>query len=188
MGYTTKKSLLDAIQRGDEISWFDFYETYRPLIITRGRDFNLNSAELEELCQQVVIDIFKMGKKFKYDPEKGRFRDYLRRVISHNAIDLLRVRKKNGVPLDENMHEIYDPPQKNWDEEWHRHILNQALAILRTQLELVTYQAFELYALKSLSPESVAKFLNIKVNMVYVAKSRALVKLKSIIKKLKEES
>lgn len=86
------------------------------------------------------------------------------------------------------MHEIYDPPQKSWDEEWHRHILNQALAILRTQLELVTYQAFELYALKSLSPESVAKFLNIKVNMVYVAKSRALVKLKSIIKKLKEES
>ena len=187
MGYTTKKSLLDAIQRGDEISWFDFYDTYRPLIITRGRDFNLNPAELEELCQQVIIDIFKMGKKFKYDPEKGRFRDYLRRVISNNAIDLLRARAKNDIPIDENIGVIYDPPQNHWDEEWHRHILNQALAVLRTQLELVTYQAFELYALKSQSPERVAEFLNIKVNMVYVAKSRAMAKLKVIIKKLKEE-
>ncbi len=187
MGYTTKKSLLDAIQRGDEISWFDFYETYRPLILLRGHDFHLNGNELEELCQQVIIDIFKLGSKFKYDPAKGKFRDYLRRVISHNAIDLLRKRPKLQN-LEEETIPFYDPPAKKWDEEWYNHILFQALAILRTQLELVTYQAFELYALKQLPAEKVAAFLNININMVYVAKSRAMQKLKPIIKKLKEEA
>ena len=187
MGYTTKKSLLDAIQRGDEISWFDFYETYRPLILLRGHDFHLNANELEELCQQVIIDIFKQGSKFKYDSAKGKFRNYLRRVISHNAVDLLRKRSKHQS-LDAEEIPLYDPPANTWDEEWYNHILYQALAILRTQIELVTYQAFELYALKQLQPEKVAEFLNISVNMVYVAKSRAMQKLKPIIRKLKEES
>ena len=44
MAYTTKKSLLEAIRSGDEISWLEFYETYRPLIVVRGRDYHLNSA------------------------------------------------------------------------------------------------------------------------------------------------
>ena len=187
MGYTTKKSLLEAIQRGDEVSWAEFYETYRTLIILRGRDFHLTGSELEDLCQTVVIDFFKMGTKFKYDPSKGRFRDYLRRVISRNAIDILRKRKKTD-PLDDGS-DLPDPDTRsqNWDSEWHLHILNQALAVLRTQIELVTYQAFELYALKNQPAEQVAAFLNIKVNMVYVAKSRAMQKLKPIIRKLKEE-
>ena len=187
MGYTTKKSLLEAIQRGDEVSWAEFYETYRTLIILRGRDFHLTGSELEDLCQTVVIDFFKMGAKFKYDSTKGRFRDYLRRVISRNTIDILRKRKQTD-PLDEST-ELPDPDTRsqNWDAEWHLHILNQALAVLRTQIELVTYQAFELYALKNQPAEQVAAFLNIKVNMVYVAKSRAMQKLKPIIRKLKEE-
>ncbi|MBO5959165.1 MAG: sigma-70 family RNA polymerase sigma factor [Lentisphaeria bacterium] len=187
MGYTTKKSLLEAIQRGDEISWAEFYATYRNLILLRGRDYHLTDTELEDLCQTVVIDFFKMGKKFKYDPAKGRFRDYLRRVISHNALDIIRKRRKTE-PLTENI-DLPDPDSRsrNWDTEWHLHILTQALAVLRTQIELVTYQAFELYALKNRSAEDVAKFLGININMVYVAKSRAMQKLKPIIQKLKEE-
>lgn len=188
MGDTIRKSLLDAIQRGDEISWYDFYETYRPLILLRGRDFNLNADELEELCQLVLIDIFKMGDKFKYDPAKGRFRDYLRRVISHNAIDLLRKRPKHRYIEKDDDVSLSDLPSDSWTEEWYNHILSQALSILRTQVEIVTYQAFELYALKQLPVKKVASFLNISPNMVYVAKSRAMQRLKSIIKKLKEES
>lgn len=82
MGYTTKKSLLEAIREGDEVSWFEFYETYRPLIILRGNDYRLSSVELEDLCQLVLLDLFKAGRRFRYDPAKGRFRDYLRRVIT----------------------------------------------------------------------------------------------------------
>lgn len=49
MAYTTKKSLLEAIRSGDEVSWQEFYETYRPLIVVRGRDYRLNVAETDEL-------------------------------------------------------------------------------------------------------------------------------------------
>ena len=32
MGYTTKKSLLEEIRNGNDVSWFEFEQTYRPLI------------------------------------------------------------------------------------------------------------------------------------------------------------
>ena len=37
MAYTTKKSLLRKVREGDEIGWHEFYETYKPLILRRGR-------------------------------------------------------------------------------------------------------------------------------------------------------
>ena len=54
MAYTTKKSLLEAIHEGDEVSWHEFYETYRPLIVVRGRDYKLNVAEIDELEAQGI--------------------------------------------------------------------------------------------------------------------------------------
>jgi RNA polymerase sigma-70 factor (ECF subfamily) len=187
MGYTTKKSLLAAIQNGDEISWFEFYETYRPLIILRGNDYRLSSTELDDLCQSVLLDIFKMGKRFRYDPAKGRFRDYLRRVISHNAIDLIRKRKDRECACTEFPGNLTDMNEAHWQEEWQAHILSQALVILREQVEIGTFQVFELYAIKGEPPEKVARFLGISVSAVYVAKSRAVAKLRKIVEQLREE-
>lgn len=187
MSYTTKKSLLEAIQHGDQVSWSEFYDTYRPLIILRGRDFHLSADELEDLCQMVIIDIFKMGTRFQYDSAKGRFRDYLRRIISNNALDLLR-RRPDNLPLEGNDSEGMENSHENrWEQEWQHHLLKQALMLLRSQVEIVTYQAFELYAVQGQDAEKVAAFLNIKVNMVYVAKSRVLPKLRRIIQRLREE-
>ncbi len=187
MSYTTKKSLLEAIQNGDEISWFEFYETYRPLIILRGNDYRLTPPELEDLCQTVLLDIFKAGKRFRYDPEKGRFRDYLRRVISHNAIDLIRRRKDREYAQGSLIEPPDETNEAHWLDEWQAHILSQALMILRTQIELGTFQAFELYAIKGEPPEKVARFLDIPVGSVYVAKNRAVSKLRKIVEKLREE-
>ncbi len=187
MGYTTKKSLLEAIQNGDEVSWFEFYETYRPLMILRGGDYRLSPEEVEELCQEVLLDVFKTGRRFRYDPSRGRFRDYLRTVISHNAVDLIRKRTPCEAPTSAIVEYSDTVLDEHWREEWRNHILNQALVILRTRIELVTYQAFDLYALKGEQPGDVAKFLNISISMVYVAKNRAMTKLRKIVKELRED-
>lgn len=71
MGYTTRKSLLEEIRSGNNISWFEFEQTYRPLILLRGQDYKLSDLEKEELCQQVLLDIFKGSSNFQYNPEKG---------------------------------------------------------------------------------------------------------------------
>ena len=94
MSFTTRKSLLAKVKAGDEVSWAEFYAAYKPLILLCGQDCMLTDAETDELVLQVMAEVFQkdiVGKYdpdnipdnivFKYDPAKGRFRHYLRRII-----------------------------------------------------------------------------------------------------------
>jgi RNA polymerase sigma factor (sigma-70 family) len=189
MAYTTKKSLLQAIKDGCDVSWFEFYETYRPLILMRGSDYNLSEAEKKELIQEVLLSVSKGNKTFTYDQSKGRFRSYLRKIISRRAVDIIRKRKDNAVSPEilEQYPENNPALDKAWQQEWHAHVLSQALQVLRTKVEPQTFQAFELYVLEEMSAKEVADFLKIKVDMVYVAKSRAIKSLREIMKELPGE-
>ena len=100
MIYTTRKTLLEAIKDGDEVSWHEFYDTYRPLIILHGKDYKLSVEENEELVQMILLEIFHKCKSFHYDRGLGRLRDYLRKIIGRKAVDILRRRKNNLVSVD----------------------------------------------------------------------------------------
>jgi len=188
MIYTTRKTLLEAIKDGDEVSWHEFYDTYRPLIILHGKDYKLSVEENEELVQMILLEIFHKCKSFHYDRGLGRLRDYLRKIIGRKAVDILRRRKNNLVSVDVLNDQLAEESllEQEWESEWQMHVLSQAINILRTQLEPITFQAFELYVINEKPVKDVARFLDISVNMVYVAKSRAVKKLRSIIQELQE--
>lgn len=193
MAFSTKKSLLSRIREGDEISWHEFYRTYFPLIMLRGGDFYLSTPEKDELVQEVLIAIFRHGRKFQYDPAKGRFRDFIRKIIDNKARDILRRRMRDNarfadtgmdsVPAETNKSDL----EQAWEDEWRAHVLKEAMDELKTRLELQGYQAFELYGLKNWPPDKVASFLDMSVNSVYVAKNRAVEKLRAIISELMEK-
>lgn len=193
MAFSTRKSMLSRIRQGSEIGWHEFYRTYLPLIMLRGGDFYLTGTEKEELVQEVLIIIFKNSRTFQYDPAKGRFRDFLKRIIDNKTKDILRKRMRDKarfadaeteeIPSVENESEL----EQAWEDEWRSHVLKQAMEELKTKLEPQGYQAFELYALKNWAPDKVASFLDMSVNSVYVAKNRAMEKLKIIISELAEK-
>lgn len=188
MGFTTCGTLLSKLRKGDDVGWEDFYQTYSPLIALCGQDYGLSPVDIEELIQLTVLAVFN-DTKFLYDPGKGRFRDYLRTIIRHKAIDLKRKNAKRMAESDLDGLDFPDPGNlmnQRWDDEWRKHLLREALAELKTSIEPKTYQAFELYALKEWSPNRVAKFLDISVNSVYTNKNRALVKLREIVKDMEE--
>ena len=193
MAFSTKKSLLSRIRVGSEIGWYEFYRTYFSLIMLRGGDFNLTGIEKDELVQEVLIVIFRNSRIFLYDPQKGRFRDFLKRIIDNKAKDILRKRlKSNARFTDTEMDEIPDLENESeleqaWESEWRSHILKEAMDELKTRIEPQGYQAFELYALKNWPPDKVASFLDMTVNSVYVSKNRAIEKLKTIITELAEK-
>jgi len=188
MAFTTRQSLLLRICKGDEISWDDFYNTYKPLILLRGGDFFLTQTEKEELVQHVTIAFFNTSTYFKYDSSKGRFRDYLKTIINHKAIDIKRKRRNNEISLEECSCDMHDNSNldSRWDEEWQQYLLSQAIEELKNRIEPTTFQAFELYALQNEPPQKVAEYLDISVNSVYVYKKRALDEIRKIIQELNE--
>ena len=203
MAFTTRKSLLAKVRAGDEVSWAEFYAAYKPLILLCGNDCMLTAAESEELVQQVMCEIFQkdiVGKYdpdnipddvvFKYDPAKGRFRHYLRRIIRNQAIKIYHKRNKCASVDDEATKTdglSVDTWERNWNEEWQRHVLAMALAELRGRVQAETYIAFEMYALHERPVKEVAEFLNISISSVYTAKSRCIATLKDIITTLEDK-
>lgn len=185
MAYTTSKSLLNAIRNGDEVSWNLFYETYRPLIVHIGQS-SLNSDEIDDLVQTVIVKVFQSQSRFRYDPSKGKFRNWLGMVIRNSVLDILRKRGTNGS--GEELPEAgEDQFEQQWEEEWRKHLLSQAVEILKTKVNPQTFQAFDLYVLQNMKPEKAAEFLGIEITKVYKAKLRCLTFLKEIISDLRKE-
>ena len=195
MGLTTKPSLLAKIKNGDEISWEEFHQTYRPLIWVRGKQaHDLSDCECDELVQMVMLTYFKKSTSFQYDPARGKFRNFMRRMVDFQAKKLLlkrspgreisygvleNVLQSDSDPLDSP--EEHNDLESHWDSEWRAHVLSQALEELRAHLETTTFQAFDLYVLQGGNPRTVAQFLNISVNAVYLAKHRATKYLERVV-------
>jgi len=194
MPFTTRATLLDKIRLGSGVAWTEFHGIYRPLMLLRGADRGLRPEEKEDLVQDVLVSLFKGQERFCYDPRKGRFRDYLKKIIDRRAFDILRKRKPEQRELDalEADGAILTSTdqqriEENWDRAWQRHLLSQALGMVRTEVTEKTYQAFEMYVVDEVDPKIVADTLHISVASVYVAKNRVLKRLRPILRRLEEE-
>lgn len=200
MAFTTRKSLLAKVRGGDEISWQEFYDAYKPLILLCGGDCGLTQDEKEELVQKVMCEIYSkdiVGKYdpdnvpsnvvFQYDPAKGRFRHYLRKIIHYQAIKIFKQRHDERS-LDAEPHLAQNMlSDEAWDSNWYISVLNQALPELKGRVQPETYLAFEMYALQNRKVTEVAEFLNMSISSVYTAKSRCISTLKEIIKYLEDK-
>lgn len=185
MAYTTDQSLLEAIRNGDGVSWEQFYDTYRPLILFCGKA-HLNPAELDDLMQTVMLKVFQAGKHFSYDRTKGRFRDYLGRIIHNAIVDILRKRPRGEIH-GEPPECAWDSFEAEWQEEWRKHLLTQAMEILKGRVTEKTFQAFDLYAGQGMDPRRVADFLRVDVTHVYKAKMRCSLMLRDLLAELQQE-
>ena len=189
MAFTTRRSLLFAVRRGDEVGWQEFYDMYKPLILLRGGDLRLNRSEREELVQLVMLAFFKSARTFVYDRSKGRFRDYLKRIIHNQACDLLRRRRDGEVSLESVAPQLEELPaeaEARWDAEWSKTLMDQAFEELKHRCNPTTLQSFDLFVRQGLPAKEVAQLLEIRPNAVYQHKARVEAMLREIVRQLDE--
>ena len=178
-----------GVAGNDEGAWRAFVDFYAPLIALRGGDFGLTPQELDELRQNVYVKLFTGGAVAKYLPERGKFRTYLRTIISNCARDLLHARDNLPVPPPEDEDEPLQDPQvdERFEEEWKAFILEKAKEEVRRQVGDVTWLAFDMYALRHLPVAEVAEALKVTPNAVYLAKSHITARLAEAVKQLSQE-
>ncbi len=186
MSYTTRKSLLKGVHDGNEMAWIQFQSFYRPLIRICGHDYKLTEEEMQDLQQEVLYEVFKADVAGKYDSSKGRFRDYLRTIIHRKAFAILKLRMPSDIPAFVT-NESSVSMDEQWEDEWRRFIMENALDELKESVSEKNFMAFDLYANKELPPEKVAEILQITPNQVYIAKTRCTQMLKEIVDKLKND-
>ncbi len=191
--YETNMDLLLQLKSDEtvnrEMGWGIFVDRYGPIICGFARNSGLPSSEADDIMQTVLFNFFKVADRFEYDPSKGRFRGYLKR-ITLNAIRQ-RYRKKREGNLDTHGMKIAEDPRDDleavFDREWAEHLLSEAMTEARPKFEPKTWEAFELYGRRGMSAERTAKRLDMTQESVRHAKSRVMRAVREVVIRLREE-
>ena len=175
---STRLSLLERLkgQPNDQESWSEFVSCYEPVIKKWCQRLGLQEADTNDVSQNVLFRIAKYIKRFERGHD-GRFRSWLKTVVTNAWRDFIKSRKEQGsgdeaiagllqteVARDELLALI--------DEEYEQQLLKDAMAMVRQRVKSSNWLAFEKVAIHGLSAESVSTDLGIPVANVYVAKNR----------------
>ncbi len=187
----TRPSLLVRLRDGgDEAAWREFDQAYRELILRYARHRGLQQADAEDVRQQVLLALSRALLEFRYDPARGRFRDYLGRVVRHAAIRQMR----RPIVVSSELDGLGDAPTGNdeqdplWEREWMLHHLRRAMSTVRRAFEPRSIEVFDALLAGS-EVATVAAAHGLSPQAVHKIKQRIRDRLRELIaEQLKEEA
>ena len=196
----TRQSLLSRLKDlQDQASWEDFFQLYRKLIYSMAIRAGLSQPEAEEVVQETLISVANTIEKFKYDPQRCRFKSWLGLLTrSHIAACFRKRYREKAGPLPDSsgtgtaaVDRLPDPHSFDgdalWEEEWRKHLLAAALERVKRLVSPEQYQLFDFYVLKEVPVLEVARTLEVSVGQIYLAKHRVSKLLKKEVKRLEAE-
>jgi RNA polymerase sigma-70 factor (ECF subfamily) len=177
----TPVSLLERLRRTeDRAAWDRFVELYTPVIYSWAHRVGLQDPDAADLVQDVFVTLLRTMPEFRYDPTRS-FRSWLRTVAANRWRDTCR-RKAAALREGQEPHsdELVGPDTAEtiWEEESRRHLVAQALQLMRAEFEPTTWQACWQIAAEGRAPVEVAQELGITLAAAYTAKSRVLQRLR----------
>jgi RNA polymerase sigma-70 factor (ECF subfamily) len=164
----------------DAASWQTFLDIYAPLVHRYCRRRGLQDADAADVCQEVLAQVARSIRTFEYQPERGRFRDWLGQVTRSKLgrfVHKQRQRERGcGCTVDPEMLDDVAGAEVDaeWTDEFNARVLRASLERIRPHFAVSTWQAFALVWLENRPTREVARELNLAVAAVYVAKSRVL--------------
>lgn len=183
---TTQPSLLERMGNPDDHdAWRRFDARYGSLIVRYGCRRGLELADAEDVRQIVLLNLVRAFRTFRYQPERGRFRSYLGRVVG-NAIHRYRNRPHRSREVLELSGELLtsraapDDRDEVWEEEWVDHHLRLALRTVERTFDPRSVEAFE-RLLAGESTADVAHALGLSVDAVHKVRQRVRERLRAVV-------
>jgi RNA polymerase sigma-70 factor (ECF subfamily) len=189
----TRPSLLVRIRdAADADSWRMFVDTYAPMVYRYCRRKGVQDADAVDVVQEVMTEVTRCIGSFHYQPERGRFRDWLGTVTRRKLVRFWRKKNRlaaaDGETAAEEMDRLPVPPaDAEWTEEFNTQIVKVALERIRQHFEPTTWQAFERVWLQNQQSAEAAAQLNLPIESIYKAKSRVLKRLEQEVLMLAED-
>ncbi len=145
---TTRPSLLIRIRdRSDQAAWYEFDAIYRPMLHRFGLASGLNPTEADEIAQVCMTAVNQHIGSFEYDPKRGRFKGWLRTMVSNRIKNLMRDRRDVQAASQDfkRSADSAGSPEALFDKVWRQEHLRHCLRIVRKEVEETTFQAFAAY-------------------------------------------
>ena len=93
--WTTETTLLHAVAETRSAEpWGRFVRQYVPMIQRFARRWGLQEADIHDVVQETLIAVQRLLSEGKYDPEKGRFRSWLRGIVTRRVLGVFECRDR----------------------------------------------------------------------------------------------
>ena len=183
---STSPTLLARLRNPeDREAWAEFDLLYRDLILSYCRARGLQLADAEDVTQSVQASLFDGLRAFTYDPERGLFRNYLRRTVQNAIYHFLRRSSRNRErPGSDALAEAFaggdEGDDELWEREWMHHHLRLAMQAIRRSSSPAQVEIFE-KLLNGSTVEDVAAEMGLSVGAVYKSKQRVRARLRELV-------
>jgi RNA polymerase sigma-70 factor, ECF subfamily len=190
----TRASLILRLQdAADIVAWDEFAEVYSPVIYRTARRMGLQSADADEVVQEVLSSIASSVAKWIQRDDQGPFRAWLFRIARNTTIDFLTRRKHRAWAEGGDAARLAELPlqsdaSSHFDLEYRRGIFSRASEHVRARVTESTWQSFYRTSVLQESIEFVARELGVSVGSVYISRSRVMKQLQSHVKSIMESS
>ncbi len=189
---TTHATLLARLaDAADAPAWEEFQERYGELIRGFAQRRGLQSADCDDVVQDVLLSVARAMRDFTYDRRKGRFRGYLKTATLHSITRFLcqkgRVADLSQVEQTARAAGGSTGIEDTWELEWRAYHVRQAMRVIDMEFSQSDLRAFQRYAVEGQDAQAIAAALGLSVSQVYQAKSRILKRLTQIVERQVEE-
>lgn len=181
-------SLLHGLQVRDPAAWRRMAELYTPLIYRWALRAGLQPADAADVVQEVFRVVAARVGGFSREGAGGTFRGWLWRITYHKVGDFFRRRKAGasaagGSDALDELHQLAAPADSSSSEaaEGLGGLCRRGLAMVRGEFSETTWQAFWRVVVEDEPPETVSQSLAVSINVVYLAKSRVLRRLREVL-------
>jgi RNA polymerase sigma-70 factor (ECF subfamily) len=180
--------LLKRVRAQDRAAWERLVSLYGPLVYHWCRQDGLQSQDAEDVGQEVFATVFRKVQDFRRERKEDTFRGWLRVIARNKVCDLQRRRQAGdqagvgGTDPQEQMLQIAaeetDSAEQDSKPTEACLLARRALELLRGEFTADKWQAFYRVVVEGEPAADVAAALGLSVNMVYLAKSRGLRRLR----------
>jgi RNA polymerase sigma factor (sigma-70 family) len=183
----TQATLLRRLRDGaDPLAWDQFFERYWPMMYALAKHRGCSDHTAEEIVQEAMLKVFEQRDVFRYDPQRGRFRDWLAAVVRNKVAEYRRrpsqqIRGRGGdSDIGLMQREVDAQPDARWEAVFEQSLLLALLDVVRREFSAEAYLAFELFALRELPCATVARTTGLSRHAIYRARKRILSRLRQL--------
>jgi len=189
MSHNTRPTLLNRLRDGaDAMAWSEFFGSYWPVVFSYARHRGCSEHTAQEVVQDVMLTVFEQRDVFQYDPAKGRFRNWLHRIVNNRVAERRRgpaerVRAQGGDANDalSDCPDDHVEPDAAWEKTFDLAVLAAMVHVVRREMNPRDFVAFELAFLRECSPAKVARLTGMTRNMVYKARRKVMERLCQLV-------
>jgi len=179
----TSISLLERAASGrDSTAWPRLANLYSPLLRSWLRRYQLQSSDIDDIVQDVLLHVSERLPTFQHDGRTGAFRNWLRQVLVFRLRKHWEKAKRRPVATGQTdflntLHQLEDPASglsRLWDREHDRHVAKALVDFVQKRLSEQSRAVLQRTVIGGESPAAVARDLGMTPNAVYAARFRVL--------------